>query len=146
MEGTPMSGPKWPKGLGWSFVAVSAIAASGCSNYVGTTAASFLRRVRDDPDPNLRYVAYTKLAQPRCYDSAEQKAEAVRTLLAKLDAGKEPMATRAVILNTLGALGDPSARTPSSSSPVTPSRSSGSRRAGPWARSASPRTPRSWPG
>src|SRR5436305_375731 len=109
MEGAFPGGPSWARRLGWSVLALAALAA-GCSTYVGTTAASFLRRVREEPDPNLRYVAYTKLAQPNCYDSAEQKAEAVRLLLAKLEQGKEPVATRAVIINTLGALRDPSAR------------------------------------
>ena len=35
---------------------------------------------------------YVKLAQPRAYDSPEQKAEAVKLLLSKLDQGKEPVA------------------------------------------------------
>jgi hypothetical protein len=84
--------------------------ASGCSPYIGTTAASFLRRVNKDPDPNVRYLAYAKLASPNCYDGPQQKAEAVKTLIAKFDRGGEPLATRAVILRTLGELGDRSAR------------------------------------
>lgn len=87
-----------------------ALASAGCTTYVGTTAASFLRRVRTDPDPNVRYLAYAKLAQPNCYDNEAQKAEAVRTLITKLVEGKEPVATRAVILQTLGELRDPAAR------------------------------------
>src|SRR4051812_14184219 len=102
--------PRTARRLGWSLLAGAAVLAAGCSNYVGTTAASFLRRVREEPDPNLRYVAYTKLARPNCYDSPQQKAEAVKILIGKLEQGKEPLATRAVIVNTLGALGDPAAR------------------------------------
>ncbi|HMB04579.1 MAG TPA: HEAT repeat domain-containing protein [Isosphaeraceae bacterium] len=83
---------------------------SGCSTFIGTTAASFLKRVRSDPDPNVRFVAYQKLAEPNCYDNEQQKAEAVRTLIEKLDAAEEPVATRAVICRTLGELRDPSAR------------------------------------
>lgn len=110
MEDASQAGPRPARRLGWSLLALTALLAAGCSNYVGTTAASFLRRVREEPDPNLRYVAYTKLSQPNCYDSPQQKAEAVKTLVAKLEQGKEPLATRAVIVHTLGALGDPSAR------------------------------------
>lgn len=91
-------------------LALATATAAGCSTYVGTTASSFLHRVRDDPDPNVRYLAYARLARPNCYDNEAQKAEAVRTLVAKLEEGKEPVATRAVILQTLGALRDPAAR------------------------------------
>jgi HEAT repeat protein len=83
---------------------------AGCSGFQGTTAASFLRKVRDDPDPNNRYLAYQKLASSQCYDSEEQKVEAVKTLVAKLEDGHEPVATRAVICQTLGELGNPAAR------------------------------------
>lgn len=87
-----------------------AVGLAGCSGFTGTTAASFLRRVREDPDPNIRYLAYHKLASPLCYDSEEQKKEAVATLINKLEKGKEPVATRAVICRTLGELRDPGAR------------------------------------
>src|SRR4051794_7162597 len=86
------------------------IGTSGCSQFVGTTAQSFLNKIRDSPDPNIRYIAYSKLASPRCYDDPGQKVEAVRILIAKLDEGKEPVASRAVICRTLGELRDPSAR------------------------------------
>ena len=82
----------------------------GCGPYIGTTAASFLRKVREDPDPNIRYAAYEKLAAANCYDSPAQRAEAVKILVAKYRGGKEPVATRAVILHTLGELRDPGAR------------------------------------
>lgn len=83
---------------------------TGCTTYVGTTASSFLRRVRDDPDPNVRYLAYAKLAKPNCYDNDAQKAEAAKLLIAKLAEGREPVATRAVIIQTLGELKNPAAR------------------------------------
>jgi HEAT repeat protein len=89
---------------------LAAMAGAGCSNYIGTTASSYLRRVREDPDPNTRYLAYAKLASPRCYDNEAQKAEAVKTLVEKLEKGREPIASRAVICRTLGELHDPAAR------------------------------------
>jgi len=91
-------------------LAVLAVGLGGCGPYLGTTAASFLRRVRTDPDPNLRYAAYMKLADPNCFDSDAQKDEAVKTLVGKLENGFEPVATRAVIINTLGDLRRPGAR------------------------------------
>src|SRR4051794_26153665 len=85
-------------------------APAGCSQFIGTTAQSFLMKIRDSPDPNVRYLAYAKLASPGCYDSPVQKAEAVKTLIQKLDGAQEPTASRAVICRTLGELRDPSAR------------------------------------
>src|SRR4051812_44680690 len=85
-------------------------AQAGGSQFIGTTAQSFLMKIRDSPDPNVRYLAYSKLASPQCYDDAQQKAEAVKTLVQKLDGSQEPVATRAVICRTLGELHDPSAR------------------------------------
>ena len=84
--------------------------AAGCTTYVGTTARSFLKHVKSNPDPNIRYVAYSKLGSNDLYDNAEQKSEAVATLIDKYLNGKEPVAIRAVICRTLGDLGDPSAR------------------------------------
>jgi hypothetical protein len=89
---------------------LAAVGQAGCSGFYGTTAASFLIKIREDPDPNVRYIAYGKLASPNCYDNAAQRAEAVRVLISKLEAGKEPVATRAVICRTLGELRDPAAR------------------------------------
>ena len=77
---------------------------------VGTTAASYLKHVRGNPNPNSRYIAYSKLADPRCYSTPEQRDEAVKTLIAKFNSGGEPVASRAVIVHTLGALGSPLAR------------------------------------
>src|SRR5262249_34326178 len=93
--------------LAFGIIALGPVA---CSHYVGTTAASFLRRVREDPDPNVRYIAYGKLGQTSVYENGEQKAEAVKTLIEKLEKGHEPQATRAMIIHTLGELGDPAAR------------------------------------
>lgn len=87
-----------------------AVVLPGCSTFQGTTATSFLHKIRDDPDPNVRYQAYHNLASPKCYNNDQQKAEAVRILVEKLEAGKEPIATRAVICRTLGELRDPAAR------------------------------------
>ena len=95
---------------GLSLALSLAIVPPGCSTFQGTTAASFLHKIRDDPDPNVRYQAYHNLASPRCYENDQQKAEAVRILIEKLEAGKEPIATRAVICRTLGELRDPAAR------------------------------------
>ena len=88
---------------------VCALAVAGCTSWVGATAKSYLRHVRNDPDPNMRYVAYSKLADPRAYDSKEEKAEAVRILIDKFEKGHEPIATKAVICRTLGQLRDPRA-------------------------------------
>lgn len=89
---------------------LGAVAQPGCSGFQGTTAASFLRRVREDPDPNKRYLAYQKLASAQCYDSEAQKLEAVKVLTNRLEQGHEPVASRAVICRTLGELGNPEAR------------------------------------
>ena len=82
----------------------------GCSQYIGTTSSSFLRKVREEEDPNLRYLAYAKLANPNCYETTAQKEQAVHTLISSLEKRNEPVASRAVILQTLGALRDPAAR------------------------------------
>jgi hypothetical protein len=95
--------------VSWLLVAL-AVAPAGCQTYVGTTAKSFLGHVRTNPDPNVRYLAYAKLASPEAYDTEEQKDEAVRTLMDKYEHGGEPVATRAVICRTLGDLHDPRAR------------------------------------
>jgi HEAT repeat protein len=109
MDGTlPTRGP-WIR-LAMAATVVVAPCFAGCSGFNGTTAASFLRKVREDPDPNVRYVAYNKLAAPQCYNSEAQIKEAVATMVEKLEQGKEPVATRAVICRTLGQLHDPSAR------------------------------------
>lgn len=91
-------------------LSVLALAVTGCQTYIGTTAMSFLDHVRHDPDPNVRYLAYSKLASPNAYDSREQKSTAVRTLIEKYERGREPIATRAIICRTLGELRDPAAR------------------------------------
>ena len=92
------------------WVVALAACATGCSTYVGTTARSFLSHVRNNPDPNARYVAYSKLASKDAYDTDEERNEAVATLIEKYDKGSEPVASRAIICRTLGELGDPRAR------------------------------------
>lgn len=89
---------------------VLAACAAGCTTYVGTTARSFLKHVQSNPDPNVRYVAYSKLGAKDLYDRPEDKSEAIATLIDKYENGKEPVAIRAVICRTLGELGDPAAR------------------------------------
>jgi HEAT repeat protein len=83
---------------------------AGCSNYIGTTVKSFLQAARENPDPNIRYVAYAKLGSPRIYENDGQKVEAVNTLVAKFEEGREPVAVRAVIIRSLGNLRDRRAR------------------------------------
>jgi HEAT repeat protein len=85
------------------------MAVAGCSTYVGTTARSFLNHVRTDPDPNVRFVAYSKLGSTDAYDTEEQKREAVTILMEKFERGNEPVASRAMICRTLGELRDPRA-------------------------------------
>ncbi len=107
----PTSNPKGGHGAAIVALIVLAVTSTGCrSTYLGTTASSFMRTVREDPDPNVRYLAYGKLASDRCYDRREQKSEAIALLVANLRADREPVASRAVICRTLGDLGDPAAR------------------------------------
>lgn len=82
----------------------------GCSPYVGTTARSFLGHIQRNPDPNIRYIAYSKLGGRDVFDNDAQKREAVETLIEKYEKGNEPVAIRAIICRTLGELGDPKAR------------------------------------
>ncbi|GIW88718.1 MAG: hypothetical protein KatS3mg108_3042 [Isosphaeraceae bacterium] len=86
------------------------IGLNGCAGGIGTTASSFLLRVRESNDPNVRHAAYARLADPNCYDDEGQKAEAARELAARLVARKEPLVTRAVICRTLGELRRPEGR------------------------------------
>ena len=88
-----------------------ALLIAGCSTYIGTTSGSFLRQVRTNPDPNIRYIAYAKLGQASAYETEKQKSEAIETLTAKYAEGREPVAIRAIIVRSLGNLGDPRART-----------------------------------
>jgi len=81
-------------------------AGAGCTPYIGTTYKSFLRQVHENTDPNIRYVAYAKLGSPGLYENAAQKGEAVRTLIAKFQEGREPVAVRAAIIRSLGNLRD----------------------------------------
>lgn len=69
-----------------------------------------MRVIREDPDPNKRFLAYRKLAEPYSYTSEEQKAYAATLLVDRLNSGDEPVATRAVICRTLGEIRRPEAR------------------------------------
>jgi HEAT repeat protein len=97
------------RALAWLAVAVLGTFV-GCSTYLGTTPKSFLRHVRSNPDPNVRFLAYSKLGSPDLYDDPRDKSEVVETLVAKLDEGKEPLAIKAMIVRSLGELGDRRAR------------------------------------
>ena len=100
----------------WAEVAIglTMLGVVGCASkpfvFRGTTASSFLRTVEESKDPNARYVAYSDLSSPRCYDNDEQKTRAAQVLASKLKEGREPIATRAVICRTLGMLRRPEAR------------------------------------
>ena len=54
--------------LALALLAFIPVAPTGCAQYIGTTARSFLNTIRDDPDPNVRYLAYSKLASRQCYE------------------------------------------------------------------------------
>ena len=87
------------------------LAQSGaCTPYIGTTYKSFIRQARENPDPNIRYIAYAKLGAPALYEDQAQKDEAVRIMVAKLEDGREPVAIRAAIIRSLGNLRDRRAR------------------------------------
>ncbi|MFO0958591.1 MAG: HEAT repeat domain-containing protein [Isosphaeraceae bacterium] len=92
-------------------LAVLAMAA-GCSTFIGTTATSFLKKARESDDPNIRYLAYGKLADLHCYDDDKQKEEAAALLISALEPGREPTASRAMICRTLGELRRPEAHAP----------------------------------
>jgi HEAT repeat protein len=109
MDDASLSKTQWIRLIALISVAAAA-AATGCSTYIGTTSKSFLHQVRDNPDPNIRYIAYTKLGVPSAYDNQAQKDEAIGIMIAKLREAKEPVAVRAVIVRSLGNLGDRRAR------------------------------------
>lgn len=79
----------------------------GCAQHIGTTAKSFMGKVRESTDPNIRYLAYQKLGSVNCYDDESQKGEAARLLAERFKAGTEPTAARAAICRTLGELRRP---------------------------------------
>lgn len=101
------------RAAGWALLA---LVVGGCTSGPNgwklrpTTAASFLRQVDEDRDPNVRYAAYDSLGSPRVYDDEGQKAKAAEVMVAKLKEGKEPNATRAVICRSLGNIRRPEAR------------------------------------
>jgi HEAT repeats len=93
----------------WVFTLALAMLA-GCGTYIGTTSTSFLRVINKEVDPNVRFIAYDKLGTKDLYASLDEKNAAVDTLIKKYNDGKEPLAIRAVILRSLGNLGDKRAR------------------------------------
>lgn len=99
------------RALGFMALVSCAFATTGCGvGFIGTTATSFLHRIRDSEDPNVRYAAYTKLADPNCYTDDAQKDEAAVVLAEALHGKEQSIALRAAICRTLGELGRPSAR------------------------------------
>ncbi len=111
---TVMDDTSLSKSLWCGLVALASIplliAPVGCSPFIGTTSKSFLREVKDNPDPNIRFLAYAKLGSPAVYESTAERDEAVRLLIIKLQEAKEPVAVRAVIVRSLGGIGDRRAR------------------------------------
>jgi HEAT repeats len=93
-----------------ALTSLSLAAGSACTPYIGTTYKSFIRHVRENPDPNIRYIAYAKLGAPSLYETQAEKDEAVSVLIAKYQEGREPVAIRAAIIRSLGDLGDRRAR------------------------------------
>lgn len=95
----------------WVLTGGLAIALPACgTRYIGTTAGSFLKHARESNDPNLRYLAYTKLADPNCYTQDSQRDEAVDVLSQSLSGREQSVAMRAAICKTLGRLERPAAR------------------------------------
>ena len=107
MDDASLSKTRWCGLL--ALIAAFAVVA-GCSTYIGTTSKSFLLAAKQNTDPNIRYIAYAKLGSPSIYENEAQKDEAVRMLITKLEEAKEPVAVRAVIVRSLGNLGDRRAR------------------------------------
>ncbi len=92
-------------------IALFLLLQSGCGvGFIGTTASSFLHRIRDSDDPNVRYLAYTKLADPNCYSNESEKDEAAGVLIEALNGKEQSLALRAAACRTLGELGRPAAR------------------------------------
>jgi len=107
-----LAGARRPLGPWLLLGLAAAVAVIGCGGvgFIGTTASSFLRHVRESDDPNVRYAAITRLADPGSYSDESQRVEAARELSARLQSGHESVAARAAICRTLGALGRPEAR------------------------------------
>ena len=109
MDDASLSKTRWCRRLTLA-AAIAVAIVTGCSTYIGTTSKSFLREARENGDPNIRYIAYAKLGVPSAYENEAQKEEAIQLLVTKLREGKEPVAVRAVIVRSLGRLGDRRAR------------------------------------
>jgi HEAT repeat protein len=87
-----------------------ALVAAGCTPYLGSTYLSFLRHARSNPDPNLRYLAISKLGSESLYDNDLEKKEVVDFLLERYRSGRDPLAVRVMMVRTLGNLRDKRAR------------------------------------
>jgi HEAT repeat protein len=109
MDDASISGSRYCR-LGGLLLLIPLVSGAGCTPYLGTTYKSYLRHIRENNDPNIRYIAYAKLGSPRLYETEAEKAEAVAALLAKFDEGREPIAVRAAIIRSLGNLRDVRAR------------------------------------
>jgi HEAT repeat protein len=109
MDDASLSKTRWCR-LFTHMAMIAVAIVSGCSTYIGTTSKSFLREAKENGDPNIRYVAYAKLGTPSVYENEAQKDEAIQLLTTKLREAKEPVAVRAVIVRSLGNLGDRRAR------------------------------------
>jgi hypothetical protein len=105
MDDASLSKTRWRRLLAGMAVCAFAVAA-GCSTYIGTTPKSFLHEAKDNVDPNIRYIAYAKLGSPTIYENPAQKEQAIELLVTKLQEGREPVAVRAVMIRSLGNLGD----------------------------------------
>ncbi len=91
-------------------LSVLALWSAGCTPYLGTTAASFLRHAQTNPDPNLRYLAIGKLGSPEVYDNEVQKEDAIKFLMSRYQSGRDPLAVRAMMVRSLGNLRATAAR------------------------------------
>jgi HEAT repeat protein len=109
MDDASLSKTRWCR-LSTHMAMIAVAIVAGCSTYIGTTSKSFLREAKENGDPNIRYVAYAKLGTPSVYENEAQKDEAIQLLTTKLREAKEPVAVRAVIVRSLGNLGDRRAR------------------------------------
>ncbi len=90
----------------WLSVA-ALVACAGCSTYLGTTPKSFLRHVRSNPDPNMRYHRLRKAGRTRSRTTIPQdKSDAIETLVEQARRGQGADGDGPVIIRTLGELGD----------------------------------------
>ena len=110
MDDASLSKTRWFL-LYFALLATVAVATPpGCSTYIGTTSKSFLHEARENFDPNIRYVAYAKLGSPANLRKRRPEKRSRPASYHEAPRGKEPVAVRAVIVRSLGNLGDHRAR------------------------------------